>query len=162
MDKMKKLEIEVGQWQKISMHEGDNPMTILNRKGNKLKVLSNDKVYDVVIKSSDPDHKEYVINVEGYDFQVKVNEPIDLLIKQMGFLKPMSHAIKEIKAPMPGLVLDIYVDTGQEVEENQNILSLEAMKMENILKSHGQGIIKEIKVQKGSAVVKNQVLIIFE
>ncbi|MBP6695255.1 MAG: acetyl-CoA carboxylase biotin carboxyl carrier protein subunit, partial [Saprospiraceae bacterium] len=46
--------------------------------------------------------------------------------------------------------------------ENQNIMSLEAMKMENILKSPGSGIIKEIKVEKRDAVDKNQVMIIFE
>ena len=124
--------------------------------------MFNGKIFDVVVKSSDADHKNFKINVEGYDFSVHINESIDQLIKKMGFLKVKSNTIKEIKAPMPGLVLEIYVKSGDQVDENQNIMSLEAMKMENILKSPGSGIIKEIKVEKGDAVDKNQVMIIFE
>jgi biotin carboxyl carrier protein len=158
----KNLEIEVGNWKTIFIQEGQNPLTILSNENNHLKVLSDNILYDVYVKKSDPDHKNFIINVEGFDFPVKINEPIDKLIKKMGFLKPVVHAVKEIKAPMPGLVLDIFVKPGDFVEENQNILSLEAMKMENILKAHGSGTIKEISVSKGAAVDKNQTLIVFE
>lgn len=158
----KNLEIEVGNWKTLFVREGKSPLTILSMENNRLKVLINNKLYDVLVKKSDPDHKNFTINVEGYDFPVTIHEPIDKLIKKMGFLKPVVHAVKEIKAPMPGLVLDIFVKPGDQVEENQNILSLEAMKMENILKSHGSGVIKEIIVAKGEAVDKNQTLVVFE
>lgn len=156
------LEIEVGNWKTLVVREGKNPLTILSIENNRLKVLMNNKLYDVLVKKTDPDHKNFIINVEGYDFPVTIYKPIDKLINQMGFLKPVVHAVKEIKAPMPGLVLDIFIKPGDSVEENQNILSLEAMKMENILKSHGNGIIKEIKVARGMAVDKNQPLVVFE
>lgn len=156
------LEIEVGNWKTLVVREGKNPLTILSMENNRLKVLMNNTLYDVLVKKTDPDHKNFIINVEGYDFPVTIHEPIDKLINKMGFLKPVVHAVKEIKAPMPGLVLDIFVKPGDSVEENQNILSLEAMKMENILKSHGSGIIKEVKVTKGVAVDKNQPLVVFE
>jgi len=156
------LEIEVGNWKTLVVREGKNPLTILSMENNRLKVLMNNTLYYVLVKKTDPDHKNFIINVEGYDFPVTIHEPIDKLINKMGFLKPVVHAVKEIKAPMPGLVLDIFVKPGDSVEENQNILSLEAMKMENILKSHGSGIIKEVKVTKGVAVDKNQPLVVFE
>jgi biotin carboxyl carrier protein len=70
--------------------------------------------------------------------------------------------VNEIKAPMPGLVLDIIAEVGQEVNEGDNILILEAMKMENNIKSPTTGVIKEIKCEKGAAVEKNEVLILFE
>lgn len=162
MEEFNFLEVEIGNLEKLYIQEGDSEILILEKSGNKIKVLIKGKIYDTVIKKSDPDNKKFVINVEGYDFPVKINEPIDQLIAKMGFLKTRNHSVKEIKAPMPGLVLDIYVNVGDIVEVNQNLLSLEAMKMENILKSQGQGTIREIKIKKGAAVEKNQILIVFE
>ncbi len=162
MSNTKPLEVEVQQIKSFSFEEGVNDMVILEERGNYLKILSNEKIYNVVVKSVDDDHKQSVVNVDGYDFFVKVNEPLDLLIKKMGFLRQAAQTVKEVKAPMPGLVLDILVKVGDEVTENQNLLSLEAMKMENIIKSQGKGKVKEVKVTKGEAVDKNQILLIFE
>jgi len=64
-----------------------------------------------------------------------------------------------VKAPMPGLVLDILVEVGQTINKGDNLLVLEAMKMENIIKASGTGIVKNIKVNKKDAVEKNQLLI---
>lgn len=158
----KSLEVEVQNIKSFSFEEGFNDMIILEERGNYLKILSNEKIYNIVVKTVDADHKHSVINVDGYDFYVKVNEHLDLLIKKMGFLKQAAQTIKEVKAPMPGLVLDIFVKVGDEVAENQNLLSLEAMKMENIIKAQGNGKVKEIKVNKGGAVDKNQILVMFE
>ena len=66
-----------------------------------------------------------------------------------------------IKAPMPGLILEINVKVGQEVKEDEPLLILEAMKMENIITSPRDGIIKSISVNKTDAVEKNQLLIEF-
>ncbi|MBK8622675.1 MAG: acetyl-CoA carboxylase biotin carboxyl carrier protein subunit [Saprospiraceae bacterium] len=162
MSNTKPLEVEVQQIKSFSFEEGVKDMVILEERGNYLKILSNEKIYNVLVKSVDEDHKQSVVNVDGYDFFVKVNEPLDLLIKKMGFLRQAAQTVKEVKAPMPGLVLDILVKVGDEVTENQNLLSLEAMKMENIIKSQGKGKVKEVKVTKGEAVDKNQILLIFE
>ena len=69
--------------------------------------------------------------------------------------------LNEIKAPMPGLILDIKVEVGQEVKKGDPILILEAMKMENILKSPGDGIVKAIKVKVKDNVEKGQLLLEF-
>ncbi|MFZ1704065.1 MAG: biotin/lipoyl-containing protein [Saprospiraceae bacterium] len=156
------LEFDIKNIKTLLLSAEDQGLVLIEEKGNKLKVLHDEKMYDILVKFSDPDHKSFIINVEGYDFPVKVNEPIDQLIQKLGFLKPVAYLVKELKAPMPGLVLDLYVQVGEEVNEGQNLMSLEAMKMENILKSPGKGIIKEITVQKGAAVDKNQTLIVFE
>ena len=65
----------------------------------------------------------------------------------------------EIHAPMPGLVLEINVSEGQEVEKGDPLLILEAMKMENVIKAPGNGIIKKIHVEKGNPVEKNELLV---
>jgi biotin carboxyl carrier protein len=63
---------------------------------------------------------------------------------------------------MPGRILQLFVQVGQEVQMGDSILSLEAMKMENVLKSDGIGIVKNIHVDLGNVVDKGAVLIEFE
>lgn len=66
-----------------------------------------------------------------------------------------------VKAPMPGLVLDILVEAGQSVNKGDNLLILEAMKMENIIKASGNGVVKNININKKMRL-KNQLLIEME
>ncbi len=135
---------------------------ILNVEGDLWSVILKNKKYLARVKDYQPKTKTYTINVSGFDFNVKVQEGIDRLIHDLGFLTSQKHSVKEIKSPMPGLVVNIFVEEGQEVNEGDKLLSLEAMKMENILKSPGSGVIKSISTTKGSTVDKNQILISFE
>ena len=68
----------------------------------------------------------------------------------------------EIKAPMPGRVLDVVVQEGDRISKGDNVVVLEAMKMENVIKSPTDGIVKNVCVVKEEAVEKNQVLIAFK
>ena len=63
---------------------------------------------------------------------------------------------------MPGLVLSIMVEPGDSVKKGEGVMVLEAMKMENIIRTPADGIVKSIDVKKSDAVEKNQVLIKFE
>jgi biotin carboxyl carrier protein len=83
------------------------------------------------------------------------------LLDKMGLGNAKGKKINEIKAPMPGLIVDIKVEVGAEVKKGDALMILEAMKMENILKSPGDGVVKTIKVEKKQSVEKNQVLIVF-
>jgi len=69
---------------------------------------------------------------------------------------------KKVYAIIPGVIRDINIKVGQNVKEGDKILILEAMKMKNILLSHRDGKVKEIKIESGDMVFKNQVLIEFE
>ena len=69
---------------------------------------------------------------------------------------------KEIQAPMPGKVIDILVKEGEEVMEYQEVLILEAMKMENAIPSTEAGVVKEIKVKVDDTVATDQVLMVLE
>ena len=73
-----------------------------------------------------------------------------------------SAKVNDLKAPMPGLIVDIKVKVGDTVKKGDIILILEAMKMENVLKATGEGIIKAIKIAPKQNVEKNQVMIEFE
>ena len=73
-----------------------------------------------------------------------------------------TKVVKEVKAPMPGLVVSVIATKGQEVKEGDSLLILEAMKMENVLKSPVDGVIKNIKIEETNTVEKNEILIEFE
>jgi propionyl-CoA carboxylase alpha chain len=75
--------------------------------------------------------------------------------------KPARDSSKEVTAPMPGLVLSVAVAPGQEVEAGQELLVLEAMKMENVLRAERSGRIAEVRVAPREAVAADQVLILF-
>ena len=93
---------------------------------------------------------------------VKVLSRMDLLLEELGMDVGDAAAEKEVRAPMPGLVLQIGVSVGDEVSAGQALLVLEAMKMENELKAPADGIIKAIHAETGVAVDKNALLIEFE
>lgn len=92
---------------------------------------------------------------------LQLKDRFDLLLEQMGMNAVGSGLLKNIKAPMPGLILDLKVKSGDAVKKGDVVLILEAMKMENIIKSPGDGVVKEVKVSLKQSVEKNQVLIQF-
>ena len=125
-------------------------------------VLKENRSYKAEVTQSDFLSKNYTIKVNGNSYEVNLADSLDLLIKQMGFEVGSAKQVNAIKAPMPGLVLEISVEVGQEVLEGDNLLILEAMKMENSFTSPRAGVIKSIVVNKGQAVDKGQLLIEFE
>ncbi|MBM3400294.1 MAG: acetyl-CoA carboxylase biotin carboxyl carrier protein subunit [Bacteroidetes bacterium] len=107
---------------------------------------------------------EKILNVSlnGRTIPVTLKEPLDDLLHSMGLDKMATAKVSHVKAPMPGLVLNVLVEAGQEVKKGDKLLVLEAMKMENIIKASGDGKVGRIAVEKGQAVDKNQTLIEFE
>ncbi|RKX19566.1 MAG: acetyl-CoA carboxylase biotin carboxyl carrier protein subunit [Candidatus Zixiibacteriota bacterium] len=73
-----------------------------------------------------------------------------------------SGKARVLSAPMPGMVVGIEVNVGQNVKKGDGLLIVEAMKMENELKATHSGTIKEIKVKAGQSIEKNQPLVVFE
>ena len=66
-----------------------------------------------------------------------------------------------LKAPMPGLVVRVQVETGQSVGAGTGVVVLEAMKMENELRTSAPGVVAAVRVRAGEAVEKGQVLVEF-
>ena len=98
----------------------------------------------------------------GTDVEVTVKTETDLLLERFGLDTGDSAAEREIRAPMPGLVLRVLAEPGQEVEAGQGLIVLEAMKMENELKAPATGTIASIHTEAGAAVGKNDLLIELE
>ena len=129
---------------------------------NTTNVIYQNKSYNVEVVEVNSLEKISTIKVNGNLYTVQVEDQFDLLLKQLGMDAAVGAKIREIKAPMPGLVLKIMVEEGNEVKKGDNLLVLEAMKMENILKSTTDGIIKKIHVSQGDKIEKNTVLLQFQ
>ncbi|MCR9171340.1 MAG: acetyl-CoA carboxylase biotin carboxyl carrier protein subunit [bacterium] len=95
-------------------------------------------------------------------FEVTKKGALDELIKAMGLDAPKVKKLKELQAPMPGRIVNVAVSVGDELNVGDEILSLEAMKMENVLKAEGIGVVKSINIGKDDVVDKGAVLIEFE
>jgi biotin carboxyl carrier protein len=129
---------------------------------NAFHVLRQSTPYKVEIITTDFNRKSYKVKVNNSNYTVVISNPLDILIKKMGFEVGLNKQVNTIKAPMPGLILEISVVVGQTVKENDNLIILGAMKMENSFLSPRDGVIKSISVSTGDAVEKGQLLIEFE
>ena len=76
-------------------------------------------------------------------------------------VKPAPDTSKLLISPMPGLIVSIAVDRGEPVKAGQELLILEAMKMENVLRAERDGVVEEVRVAPGASVAADQVLIAF-
>lgn len=102
------------------------------------------------------------VKINHREFEVRKKGELDELIAALGLDRPKVKKLKQLVAPMPGRIVQLSVSPGDSLEQGNEILSLEAMKMENILKAEGIGVVKEIKVSVNDIVEKGDVLIVFE
>ena len=124
-------------------------------------ILYAGKGYTAEVVKTDFQSKSFHVKINGVIYPVQVKDKFDLLLEKVGMSSTTSGKLNLIKAPMPGLIIDLKVKTGDVVKAGDPLLILEAMKMENILKAPGEGEVKSVKVKKGDSVEKNQVLIEF-
>ena len=134
---------------------------VVSVKDGYFHIIYNQKSYRAELVKSDQASKTNTWKINNRLYTVQLKDKFDILLEQLG----MGHAnvgkLNTIKAPMPGLIIDLKVKTGDEVTAGDPLLVLEAMKMENIIKSPGDGKVKSLKIKKGDSVEKNQVLIEF-
>jgi biotin carboxyl carrier protein len=129
---------------------------------NKYNLIFNYKSYNLEVVSQDKHSGEVAVKVNNRLIKVVVKTALDKLLSKMGLNNNNVAHTKDIGAPMPGLILDVVVKEGDEVVKGDKLLVLEAMKMENIIKSPGSGKVKSIVVSKGDSVDSGQKLIHFE
>lgn len=106
--------------------------------------------------------KKALVEIEGESHRVEWKDGLDRMLDRMGFNNIATKVLKDVRAPMPGLVLDVSVEPGQRVSEGERLVILEAMKMENSISIPTDAVIGKVLVKKGQAVEKNQVLIELE
>ncbi len=150
---------EDNQWM---IGETPVPLDIVKQPGAVWSILHKGKSYEAVVEKLDRHNKEVVLRINGQRYAVAVQEPIDQLLKSMGLDLAASKKVEAIKAPMPGMILKLLVQPGQQIAKGDGLVVLEAMKMENVLKASGPATVKSIRVQERTAVEKGAVLIDLE
>ncbi len=122
-------------------------------------ILHNHTAYQAEVLRQDLQEKKFLIRINGSKYEVELSDSLDQLVRSLGLYAQTATFEKEVKAPMPGLVLEVKVREGDAVEKGQPLLILEAMKMENVIKAPADGQVKKVHIKKGQAVEKNQTMI---
>ena len=110
----------------------------------------------------DLDAKRLKIRSGGQLFELMVNDALELMIERLGLQRHRSNALEQLRAPMPGLVLKLLVNPGDTIQPGDPVVILEAMKMENVIKSTGHGTVDQLLVREGQPVEKEAVLMTFK
>ena len=125
-------------------------------------IINDLKSYNAEVVSFNREAKTAEVKVNGNIYTIIAKDQFDILLDQLGLSNLTTAKISEVKAPMPGLVLKLLVSEGSEVKKGDNLFILEAMKMENIIKSPADVTVKTVKIKPGDKVEKGQVLLIFQ
>lgn len=124
-------------------------------------ILHEGRSFAAEVVATDFATKTFQIKLNGQLLDLHAKDRFDLLLDKLGMSNAAAAKVNELKAPMPGLIVDIRVEPGQTVQKGDPLLVLEAMKMENILKAPGDATIGSIKIGLRDNVTKGQVLIQF-
>ena len=158
----KEFKIDLDKGLNSGVMDGDSfDWDIIKTKGDNYSIIKDNKSYNVEILSIKPEEKSFFIKVDGIKYHLNAKDKYDELLHSLGMDNLTSKKVADLKAPMPGLVLEISVEVGQEVAKGDTLLILEAMKMENVIKSPTDGVVKSISVNKTETVEKNQVILNF-
>ncbi|MDD2798550.1 MAG: biotin/lipoyl-binding protein [Bacteroidales bacterium] len=138
------------------------------------KYTINGNVYKVNVTNVEQEYAELEVNGTKYKVQIeKVHKKsIKPLIKAAAqapttstgapvVAKPVvKSSASAIKSPLPGVILEVAVKTGDTVKKGQKLLILEAMKMENSINADKDGVVSEIKVNKGDSILEGADLLV--
>ena len=135
---------------------------LMEVKNGLFHIIYNDQSFVADVVSTDYQKKSFVININNSNYEVVLKDQFDELLEKLGMDNLNSGVDNEVKSPMPGRIINVSVEVGSKVSKGDNLLVLEAMKMENIIKSTREGVIKSIEVDKDQTVEKNQLMFVFE
>lgn len=118
--------------------------------------------YQIELLEADDARKQFVFRMRGQRVTVQLKDDLDLMVEKLGMVQAAEAVVRKINAPMPGLIVGLNVRAGQTVQEGDSVLTLEAMKMENSIKSPVSGTVEAVHVQVGDSVEKKQLLVSFK
>ena len=152
----------VVQGDDVALSGAEQGPVILGDSREGFSVRWNGKTYHAQVVQSDFRERTFTLRINHYRLDVQVKDETDAVLAGLGVAASAGKKVNDLRSPMPGMVLDILTKPGAEVRKGDPLLILEAMKMENIIKASGSGVVKNIPVHKKDAVEKNQLLIEME
>jgi biotin carboxyl carrier protein len=122
-------------------------------------ILLSGRSYDVLVQS---ERSNYTITFGGEQYVVQVEDERSRKLNLGRRAPALPHGELAIKAPISGLIVKVLVEPGDTVEDGQPLVILEAMKMENEIRSLRAGVVKSVAVAAGKRVEQNEVLAVLE
>jgi biotin carboxyl carrier protein len=118
------------------------------------------KIYQIFVSPNERTGEPFTVSVGNRSYEIKVYDPKRL----RGSDGAGEHAdgASEIKTAMPGKLVRVLVESGAEIKKGDGVLIVEAMKMQNEMKSPKDGIVKEIRFKEGATVNAGDVLAVIE
>ncbi len=108
------------------------------------------------------DDEGWAVRVAGRSVRVTVEDERTHAIRELAGATDPGEGVRELRAPMPGLVVRVLVEPGHEVSAGDGLVVMEAMKMENELSARADGIVTAVRVEEGQTVTRNDVLVTLE
>jgi len=133
-------------------------LTLLRVQGCRVRFTVNGRPVDALVTGTLPD---LVVDAGGGPVRIQVEESRYAEVRRISGLVVRPHFATALKAPMPGLITRVLVKEGDPVTPGMPLIVMEAMKMENELRSPGAGIVKSVRVRPGEAVEVGAELITF-
>ncbi|MGI8786826.1 MAG: biotin/lipoyl-containing protein [Pyrinomonadaceae bacterium] len=118
------------------------------------------KIYQIFVAPNEKTSEPFIASVGNYNYEIKLTDPKRLRGTDAG--KGQTEGASEIKTAMPGKVVRVLVEAGAEIKQGDGVIIVEAMKMQNEMKSPKDGIIKEIRFAEGATVNAGDVLAVIE
>ena len=166
------MEIELSDKRIIAVEPQEDGQWLVDGKGEKVDFLRvSDNEYHLIIDSTnysvfveklDPEAQTAELRINGQYLTLRGRGQYESLLESLGMDSIAASKAKDLKAPMPGLVVSVLVENGQEVNPGDSLLILEAMKMENVIKADAPGKVDTVLVNAKDSVEKGEVLISFE
>ncbi len=142
--------------------EKEEDIDLVQIKPGQYHLIRDGKSYNLEVVKSDLKAKEFEIKVNGTTYSLTAKDRLDLLLEDLGMEGAGQTKLDSLLAPMPGLVLDIMIEADQTLAKGDPLLILEAMKMENVIKSPEELKVDKVEIKKGQAVEKGEVLVRFK
>jgi len=153
----------VNKLQEFSFNQKSiDELDLFKQQGNIFHLIHENNSHHADLIDSDFLNRTYSIRVNSNIYNVKIQRPIDDAVQKMGYALRSAKTVDSIKAPMPGIIIDLKVEKGQKIKKGDTLLILEAMKMENAIVSPKDTTIKDVYTAVGETVDKNKLLIDFE
>ncbi len=153
------IKVKAGEFEFSFSPEELESVSITTAGNQRYHLLEQHHSATVRLLDADQIGKKQQLEVEGETFAVEIRDALDQVVEKMGYSTGVQKQVKQIKAPMPGLILEISVEEEMELEEGAKLLILVAMKMENSITIGSAAKIKTVHVKVGQAVEKGQLLI---
>lgn len=158
----RELSVELPESGKAMVDNRELEYDLVSTGPNSWNIIANNRSHNVRLLERNDAEKTISLLINNRSYTVGIHDRFDALLEKLGMSLVEDAGLNELKAPMPGLVVEIIAQPGTVVEKGDALLILEAMKMENVIKATGSATVKALHTEKGQTVDKNQLLISFE